>query len=846
MRSTIGWSTARRLPQLFFTVLFLVLLSQVASQSYGTVPCACPAIATVINGTLGCATLQTPIRLSTTVLPGASLLQCVPSPAYDASWGALYIPFCFNTSCYPTIFSTGTISAAMTLDDASLPVGRYSLSVALPPPVGNNALGLVVNVPSAPAAGNPSTLNAGSMLVVPQGGLPGGLTLTFSLPSGLTANGATATLTSLDAVLSPPAPPPPPASPATSPVDPCADVVEKDQESGLYSCPEGKIMVKIFDNAGAFDAVNYARYTGMEPNATRCVDPPVYDTYSTLLTWQLNWTLSCYKVNATPIVMVTEVRLPGRLSSMAGNASIHGVMKRQLIQDSTINCASTGFLAAACPGPDGLDFWFMMGSQNLKLNNITGVKTTTAGSYHGGDQFTLQLPVDGLNNISFAIKLKDSMARPAAGSGTFQISGVVDNIDYGVPYTDSNTTDTYFLPQAPDVYGLMDHDMLVTWGVDLLLLGSTTPDYGFVVNSLGYPGRAQVLGSRFTVRLALRDTSWMMDCSQPSQNELRALLAAISGLRAGLFRIQCQDMVKPGAAANMVPIGGFAPPPSPPPSRPPSSPPSPPSPSPAPPPGAAAGRRRRRVLATGVPVDANITYPPLPNDITSCPDAHLVLDISLDMVLPDNATYTLTYADLALPADVLDARLQQQRGASATSLDAYLARFSAIGQSNLNRAVSAALTGLDPILWCTSGIISNQVIKIQGGFTAPDMDSGNAAEYCNQGVAKAVALLGPSNVLVLGPGFPPVCSALSNCLDCWPYPISQWAIILSVLALVLLLVTCLIMRAKLHQRWHAADPVLAGQLDDRAILLKVQARQQQELEMQRAEQLAMKQQSNLE
>ncbi|GFH17474.1 hypothetical protein HaLaN_14123, partial [Haematococcus lacustris] len=177
----------------------------------------------------------------------------------------------------------------MTLDDASLPVGRYSLSMALPPPVGNNALGLVVNVPSAPAAGNPSTLNAGSMLVVPQGGLPGGLTLTFSLPPGLTANGATATLTSLDAVLSPP-------------VDPCDDVVEKDQESGLYSCPEGKIMVKIFDNAGAFDAVNYARYTGMEPNATRCVDPPVYDTYSTLLTWQLNWTLSCYKVNATPIV----------------------------------------------------------------------------------------------------------------------------------------------------------------------------------------------------------------------------------------------------------------------------------------------------------------------------------------------------------------------------------------------------------------------------------------------------------------------------------------------------------------------------------------------------------------
>ncbi|GFH17473.1 hypothetical protein HaLaN_14122, partial [Haematococcus lacustris] len=56
------------------------------------------------------------------------------------------------------------------------------------------------------------------------------------------------------------------------------------------------------------------------------------------------------------------------------------------------------------------------------------------------------------------------MARPAAGSGTFQISGVVDNIDYGVPYTDSNITDSYFLPQAPDVYGLMDHDMLVTWG----------------------------------------------------------------------------------------------------------------------------------------------------------------------------------------------------------------------------------------------------------------------------------------------------------------------------------------------------------------------------------------------
>jgi hypothetical protein len=52
-----------------------------------------------------------------------------------------------------------------------------------------------------------------------------------------------------------------------------------------------------------------------------------------------------------------------------------------------------------------------------------------------------------------------------------------------------------------------------------------------------------------------------------------------------------------------------------------------------------------------------------------------------------------------------------------------------------------------------------------------------------------------------------VCSADYNCLDCWRYSITQWQIVLIVIAFILLIVSLLAVRIKIVQRIRANEPV---------------------------------------
>jgi hypothetical protein len=53
--------------------------------------------------------------------------------------------------------------------------------------------------------------------------------------------------------------------------------------------PYVQIPLFIWANATTFDETTYTSYIAEKPNATRCVEPAVFDNYQMVYTWNLDW-----------------------------------------------------------------------------------------------------------------------------------------------------------------------------------------------------------------------------------------------------------------------------------------------------------------------------------------------------------------------------------------------------------------------------------------------------------------------------------------------------------------------------------------------------------------------------
>ena len=83
-------------------------------------------------------------------------------------------------------------------------------------------------------------------------------------------------------------------------------------------------------------------------------------------------------------------------------------------------------------------------------------------------------------------------------------------------------------------------------------------------------------------------------------------------------------------------------------------------------------------------------------------------------------------------------------------------------------------------------------------------------------------------------GLGSVCIAGRNCVDCWPYPVPQWAVSLMVVALMLIIVVLLALRIAAVKKMRRAEAVPAGRLDTEGMVLKLQAQRAQEIREEKA------------
>lgn len=103
----------------------LILLYLAAAALTLAPRAACAATPTTIDcpcwpaaGPYPCNGTTSPVTLTTNNLPGAYYRLCVPTPLYDARWGAVYAQWCWDAACWPKPFQAGTITARLDWDAA--------------------------------------------------------------------------------------------------------------------------------------------------------------------------------------------------------------------------------------------------------------------------------------------------------------------------------------------------------------------------------------------------------------------------------------------------------------------------------------------------------------------------------------------------------------------------------------------------------------------------------------------------------------------------------------------------------------------------------------------------------